>query len=118
MLDIGLKFYSVPAPYPHPLTDLEVKVTDIEFFSLMKCLYHISQSSESIHIPNRVCFHSITTDRSVHAMGWGYRSIYRTYSSGFGFSFFFFFGQMHFNFIGKARGKLRCPTTALIYFVR
>ena len=44
---------------PYPLTDLEVKVTDREFFCLIKCLYHISQSSESIHISNRVCFHSI-----------------------------------------------------------
>ena len=33
MLDIGLKFYAVPPP-PHLLTDLEVKVTDLEFFMI------------------------------------------------------------------------------------
>ena len=71
ILDTGLKFYSVPSPCPPPITDIEVKVTDIEFFCYMKCLYHISQSSESIHISNRVCFHFITTDPRVHAMGWG-----------------------------------------------
>ena len=37
MFDIGLKFDAVPSLYPHPLTDLEVKVTDIELFYLMKC---------------------------------------------------------------------------------
>ena len=31
MLDIGLTFYA-NAHAPNPLTDLEVKVTDIEFF--------------------------------------------------------------------------------------
>ena len=30
MLDIGLKFYTVPSPLPHPLN--EIKVTDLEFF--------------------------------------------------------------------------------------
>ena len=58
-------------PPPHPVTDIKVKVTDIEIFCLMKCLYHISQSSESIHISNRVCFHSVTTDPRVHAIGGG-----------------------------------------------
>ena len=81
---------------PIPLLTLrsrsQVKVTDIEFLCLMKCLYHISQLSESIHISNMVCFHSITTDPRVHAMEWGWRSKYRTssYSSEFEFSFFFF----------------------------
>ena len=53
---------------PHPLTDLGVKVTDI--FCLMKHLYHISQSTESIHISNRVCVHSKTTD-PIGCMPWG-----------------------------------------------
>ena len=34
MLDIGLKFYAVPSPPPNLLTDLEVKVTDLEFFMI------------------------------------------------------------------------------------
>ena len=78
---------------PHSLTDTEVKVTDIQFFCLMKCLYHISQSSESIHISNRVCFHSITTDPRVNAMSWGWRSKYKTSSYSSEFEFFFFFSS-------------------------
>ena len=34
MLDIGLKFYAVPSPPPHLLTDLEVTVTDLGFFMI------------------------------------------------------------------------------------
>ena len=55
---------------------------------------HICQSSESIHIWNistlRFWFYSITTDPRVHAMGWGWRSKYRTslYSSDFELDFF------------------------------
>ena len=86
-----------------PTPSLTLRSRSQTFFCLMKCLYHISQSSESIHISNRVCFRSITTDPRVHAMGWSWRSKYRTssYSSEVEFSFIFF--QMHFNFIGKAR---------------
>ena len=42
---------SIPAP--HLLTDLEVKVTDLEFFMINEMsISHISQSSESIHLSN------------------------------------------------------------------
>ena len=77
-------------PTPLPLTNLELKIIAIQCYCLMKLLYHISQSSKSIHISNRVCFHSITTDPRVHAISWGWRSKYRTslYSDEFEFSFF------------------------------
>ena len=52
MLDIGLKFYAVPSPYPYPLNDLDRH----RIFLFSEMLYHISQSSESIHISNRVCW--------------------------------------------------------------
>ena len=53
MFDIGLKFYAVPSPPPHLLTDLEVKVTDLEFFMINEMsISYISQSSESIHLSN------------------------------------------------------------------
>ena len=40
-------------PTPHLLTDLEVKVTDLEFFMINEMsISHISQSSESIHLSN------------------------------------------------------------------
>ena len=38
MLDIGLKF-SIPTP--HLLTDLEVKVTDLEIFMIRKHFFQI-----------------------------------------------------------------------------
>ena len=47
MLDTGLKFY---ATLSKPLRNLEVKVTDLESSSCLKCLIHISQSSEITHI--------------------------------------------------------------------
>ena len=34
MLDIGLKFYAVPSQPSHLLTDLEVKVTDLQLFMI------------------------------------------------------------------------------------
>ena len=34
MLDIGLKFSAVPSPPRHLITDLEVKVTNLEFFMI------------------------------------------------------------------------------------
>ena len=42
MLDIGVNFYAVPSP-PHLLTDLEVKVTDLEFFMINE-MYILHQS--------------------------------------------------------------------------
>ena len=91
MLDVGLKLSLYHPHAPHPL-----KVTDIDFFCLMKCLYHISQSSESIHISNRVCFHSITLDPRVHADGDGAEKCILLSLA------------MHDS------GELRCPETALI----
>ena len=44
MLDIGLKFYAVPSPHPHLLTNLEVKDTDLEFFMINE----ISISHQSV----------------------------------------------------------------------
>ena len=102
MLDIGLKFYSVPSfPLSHLLTDLEVKVT--EFF----LMYEISISHQSVirkHSSFRwVCFHSVTTDPRIHAMGWGWRSKYRTSLYSSDFEFIVFLLQMHFNFIVKVQ---------------
>ena len=50
MLDSCLKFYA--AVYPNPLRNLEVKVTDLEISSCLKCFIYIyiSQSSEIILI--------------------------------------------------------------------
>ena len=48
MLDIGQNFMLYHPHAPHILTDLEVKVTDIELFCLMKCLYHISHQNKKI----------------------------------------------------------------------
>ena len=76
-------------------------------------LYHISQSSERIHISNSVCFHSITTDPRVNAMGVAGGQNISSYSSEFEFSFFF----VKCSLILLARrdsGELRCPATALI----
>ena len=40
-------------PTPHLFTDLEVKVTDLEFFMINEMsISHINQSSESIHLSN------------------------------------------------------------------
>ena len=47
MLDTGVKFY---AALSNPLRNLEIKVTDLEISSCLKCFIHISQSSEIIHI--------------------------------------------------------------------
>ena len=90
------------------------------FSWLLKCLYHISQSSESIHLSNirtleGCLFHSITTDPRVHALGWGWRSKFRTssYSSDFEF-FLFFFPSNAFGFFGKAqfrRAMLSCDSS-------
>ena len=76
----------------------------------MKYLNHIGQWSESIHISNRVCFHSITTDPRVHAMGWGWRSKY----SEFRVQLFFFVRCILILLAGHDSGELRCPVTALI----
>ena len=53
MLDISLKFYDVPSPpapppppTTHLLTDLEVKVTDLEFFKIIE----MSVSHQSVII--------------------------------------------------------------------
>ena len=82
----------------------------------MKCLYHISQSSESIHLSNiRILlpFRNFWLLGTCH--GWGWRSKYRTssYSSDFAFIFLL---QMHFSFIGKAqfrRATLFCDSSYL-----
>ena len=108
MLDSSLKLCAVPSPPPHLLTDLEVKVTDLEFFKINEMsISHQSviKKYSSFKYKNfgRVCFHSITTDPRVHAMGWGWRSKYRTSSYSSNFEFIFFLFQMHFSFIGKAQ---------------
>ena len=116
MLDIGLKFYAVSSPYPLPLTDFEINVTDIQLFCLMKCFYHINQSAEAFifHISNRVCFHSITTD-PVDAMGWTWRSKELSHIlMSLNFFFFFFFWSCILILLGRCHsGKLRCAATAL-----
>ena len=100
MLDIGLKFYAVPSQCPHPLNDLEVKVTDIDFCE-MKCLYHISQSSESIHISNKVCFQIINTDPGCMSCGGsGGKNIEHPQTI---VSLSCFIWQIHLNFIDKAQ---------------
>ena len=92
---------TIPMP-PYPLIDVEVKVKDTEYFCLTKCLYHISKPSKRIHISNRVCFHSITTGPRVYAWGGaGGQSIEHPHNPMSLSSFFFF--QMVFNFVGKAR---------------
>ena len=76
MLDIGLR-YSIPTS--NLLTDLDVKVTDLEVYMINE----ISISDTSV---------IRTTDPRVHAMGCGWRSKYRTssYSSDIEFIFVFF----------------------------
>ena len=54
---------------PTPVSDLEVKVTDIEISYCLTCLFHISQSSEififQLKIPWSL-FHSTTTESRGH----------------------------------------------------
>ena len=79
-----------------------VKVTDIDLFCLMKCLCHISQSSENIYISKRGCFHSIT-----RCMPWGGargQNIDHPHTLvSLSSVVCFFFRQIHFSFIGNAR---------------
>ena len=68
-------------------------------------------------VPWRGCFHSITTDPRVLAMGWGWRSKYRTSSFSSDFELDFFLPQMHFSFIGKARFRratLSCDSSYIL----
>ena len=110
----------------------------------MKYLYHVSQSSESIHLSNiralAGLLHSVTSDSRVYSMGWGWRSKYRTSSYSCDFEFIFLL-QMHFSFIGKAQSRramlfcdssyfyfsfcdaslkvgLRCFQTTTLYWIR
>ena len=85
----------------------------------MKCLYHINQSSKSIHISYRVCFHSINTDHRVHAMGWGWRSKYMYKTSSYSnlvssSSFFSLCKCILILLAGRDSSKLCCLMTALI----
>ena len=97
MLDIGRKFYALPSACPTPPHWPWGQGYGHRIF-LFSEIYITSVLSKSIHISNRVYFHSITTDHRVHAMGWGWRSKYRTSCIEW-----ICFYQMHFDFIGKAR---------------
>ena len=117
---IGLKFTLYCHHAPHSFTDLEVKVPDIELFCLMKCIYHISQSSENIHISNRVCFHSITTARRVNAMEimpWGWLEVKKLEElhTLVSLSSFFFVKCILILLARHDSGELRCPATALTF---
>ena len=84
----------------------------------MKSLFHISQSSESIHISNRVCFHSILlTPGCMLWGGAGGQNIEHPHILS-GFEFIFFFVKCILILLARRdSGKLRCPATALIVVV-
>ena len=81
------KILSYSIPTPHLLTDLEVKVTD---FLMINEMLIPHQSVIGKHSSFKYKNHSITTDPRVHAMGWGWRSKYRTSSYTSDFEFFLF----------------------------
>ena len=94
-------------PTPHLLTDLEVKVTDLEFFMINEIsISHISQSSESIHLSNirtlegLLPFHNYWPNYS-HGVGLEVKNIEHPHTLAILSSFFWL--QMHFSFIGKAQ---------------
>ena len=101
-------------PTPHLLSYLEVKVTDFEFFLINE----MSISHQSVirkHSSFKwVCFHSITTDPRVHAMGWDWRSKYRTSSYSSDFEFIFCFKCILVYLARHDSGELRYPATTLI----
>ena len=95
-------------PTPHLLTDLEVKVTDLEFFMINEMsISHISQSSESIHLSNirtlegLLPFHNYWPQGTCHGVGLEVKNIEHPHTLAILSSFFWL--QMHFSFIGKAQ---------------
>ena len=81
----------------------------------MKCLYHTSQSSENIHISNRVCFHPITTDPGW--MPWdgdGGQNIEHLLTL-VSLSSFLFVSCISILLARHDSGELRCPAISLIY---
>ena len=108
MFDIGLKFYTVPSPPPHLLTDLYIKVTDLEFFMINEMsISHISQSSESIHLSNirtlegLLPFHNYWPQSTCHGVGLEVKNIEHPHTLAILSSFFWL--QVHFGFFGKAQ---------------
>ena len=127
MLDIDL-YFTLFHPYPISLTDLEDKVTDLEFFMINEMsLSHQSviRKHSSFKYKNFGGTVFIPKLLTPGYMGWDCRSKYRrsSYSSEFeGFLFFFFF-LFCFKYIlvllaWRSSGEPRCSATALIVSVR
>ena len=108
---------SIPPP-------LEVKVTDFFMISemsiLMKCLYHISQSSESLHLSNirtlenLFPFHNYWPQCTCHGVGAGGENIEHPYTLAILNWFFFCFNCILVLLARHSSGKLCCSATTLI----
>ena len=104
-------------PTPHILTDLEVKVTDLEFFMINgMSISHISQSLESIHLSNirtlesLLPFHNYWPQGTCHGVGLEVKNIEHPHALAILSSFFW-----HFLLARHSAGELRCSGTAFNY---
>ena len=120
--------------HPDPsLTDLDVKVTDLRFFIFIEMfISHQSFMFTEMFISHQSVIRkhsyfkhkniegsaSVTTDPRVHAVGWGWRSKYRTssYSSDCELDLSFV-TRILVVLIRRDSGEQRCPATALIKLV-
>ena len=113
MLDIGLKISAAPFP-PHLLTDIEVKVTDLEFFMINE----MSISHQSvIRKHSSFKYKNLGGSASIPGyMPWGRvagQNIEHPHTLAILSSFCLL--QMHFSLFARRNScKLRCPATVLI----